>query len=121
MQLINHWPISNKLALPESIKQSLLVHLAEPFGDEITAKSFWSEYPSTIIVIEKTDTANLVSKLSETSLEQIKFAISNPEYTEELGMNFTVKLSIIGDDGAGLYLVSHQDTPLIQLLGEDNG
>lgn len=121
MQLINHWPVSNKLALPETIKQSLLTHLTEPFGDEITAKSFWSEYPSTIIIIENSDTTNLISKLSETTLAQIKFAITNPEYTEELGMNFTVRLSIISDDGAGLYLVSHTETPLIQLLGEDNG
>ena len=120
MQLINHWPVSNKLALPESIKQSLLSHLTVPFTDEVTAKSFWSEYPSTIVIIEESDTTNILSKLSETTLDQIKFAITAPEYTEELGMNFTVKLSIINDDGTGLYLVSHTDTPLVQLLGENN-
>jgi len=121
MQLITHWPVSNKLALPETIKQSLLSHLRQVFDDEATAKTFWIECPSTLIIIEESDTYSLLSKLSETTLAQIKFAITNPEYTEELGMNFKVRLSIISDDGAGLYLVSHTDTPLIQLLGEDNG
>ena len=122
MQLINHWPVSNILALPESIKHSLLSHLTVPFDDEIiAAKLFWSETQSSLIIIEKSDTYNLLSKLSETTQSQIKFAITNPEYTDELGMGYTVKLSIISDDGTGLYLVSHTDTPLIQLLGEDNG
>jgi len=94
MQLINHWPVSNKLALPETIKQSLLAHLRQAFDDEATAKAFWIECPSTLIIIEESDTYSLLSKLSETTLAQIKFAISNPEYTEELGMNFTVKISV---------------------------
>jgi len=118
MQLINHWPASSNLALPEAIKQSLLKHLITPFGDdENTAASFWSEYPSTIIIIEKSDTDDLLSKLSESTQEQIKFAITNPEYSDELGMGYTVKLSIISDDGAGMYLVSHSNNQLIQRLG----
>lgn len=120
MQLINHWPMSHKLALPETIKQSLLTHLIEPFGDDHCAKSFWSEYPSTIIIIENSDTENLLSKLSETTQEQIKFAITNPEYSNELGLGYTVKLSIISDDGAGMYLVSHSNNQLIQRLGASN-
>jgi len=120
MQLINHWPVSNNLALPETIKKSLLTHLTEPFGDEITAKSFWSEYPSTIVIIEKSDTNNSLSKLSETTQDQIKFTITNPEYSDDLGLGYTVKLSIISDDGTGIYLVSHSNNHLIQRLGASN-
>jgi hypothetical protein len=121
MQLINNWPVSNKLALPETVRQSLITHLLAPFCDENTAaKSFWSEQPSTIIIIEKSDTDNLLSKLSETTKNQIKFAITDHEYSDELGMGYTVKLSIISDEGAGMYLVSHSSNQLIQSIGVSN-
>lgn len=120
MQLINHWPASSNLALPETIKKALLTHLIEPFGDNHSARSFWSEYPSLIIIIDELDTINSLNKLSESIQEQIKFAITNPEYTDELGMGYTVKLSIISDDGTGMYLVSHSNNQLIQRLGASN-
>jgi len=120
MQIINHWPASSNLALPETIKKALLTHLIEPFGDNHSAKYFWSEYPSSIIIIDELDTISSLNKLSKITQEQITFAITNPEYTDELGRGYTVKLSIISDDGAGMYLIRHSNNQLIQRLGASN-
>lgn len=120
MQLINHWPASSNLALPETIKKALLTHLIEPFGDNHSARSFWSEYPSLIIIIDELDTINSLNTLSDTTQEQIKFAITNPEYSDELGFGYTIKLSIISNDGSGMYLVSRSNNQLIQLLGAND-
>lgn len=118
MQFVNHWPVSKDLALPEPVKQSLLAHLIEPFGDEHTAKSFWSEYPSTIVILESSDSTDSLSKLSEITKQQIKFAFSSPEYSDELGMGYTIKLSITNDEGSGIYLIAPPNSQLTQALEE---
>ena len=105
MQLILTWPANINLALPETIKQSLIAHLIVPFGDEESAKSFWSEYPSTLIIIDDTDSIATLNKLPQVTQQQIKFAISNPEYSDDLGMGYRVNLSITNDEGTGIYLI----------------
>lgn len=53
MQLLNHWPSENDISLPVEVKQALLTHLLEPFGDEKSAKVFWHDYPSMIVILIK--------------------------------------------------------------------
>lgn len=112
MQLISNWPADITLALPKTIKQSLIAHLTIPFGNETSAKSFWLEYPPTLVIIDETDSTTTLHNLSEQTLQQIEFAASNPEYSDELGSGYTVKLSITSDDGTGIYVVIHPKNQL---------
>ena len=55
MRYINHWPDIIELGLPETVAQELQHRLLEPFADETSAKEFWNETSSTIIILEPTD------------------------------------------------------------------
>ena len=106
MQLINHWPSESDISLPEEVKQALLAHLIEPFGDQESAKTFWHDYPSMIIVITENDTNDSLQLLDNEIQHQIEFAHNHPEYTEYLSTNYTIKLSITNDEGNGVYLIA---------------
>tara|TARA_R110002167_G_scaffold53233_7_gene152782 strand:- start:55 stop:414 length:360 start_codon:yes stop_codon:yes gene_type:complete len=106
MQLINHWPSANDISLPDVAKQALLAHLIEPFGGQGTAKTFWHDYPSMIIIITKNDVNESVLLLDDEIQHQVEFAHSNPEYEEHLSAEYIVKLSITSDEGNGVYLIT---------------
>lgn len=105
MQLLNHWPNECDLSLPEEVKQSLLTHLLEPFGDEENAKIFWQDYPSMIVIFDQNDPFNSLQWLNGELQHQISFAQTNPEYSDTLALGYSIKLSITSDAGNGLYLV----------------
>lgn len=106
MQLINHWPSEKDISLPEPVKQALLAHLIEPFGDRESAKTFWQHYPSMIIVITENDISDSLLLLDDEVRHQVEFAHNHPEYTEYLSTNYIIKLSITNDEGNGVYLIA---------------
>ncbi len=108
MQLLKHWP--SEIALPEEVKQALLTHLTEPFGDEESAKIFWLEYPSMIVIFAPNDPLDSIQWLNDELQCQIEFAQLNPEYSDTLALGYNIKLSITSDAGNGLYLVSAEGT-----------
>jgi hypothetical protein len=108
MQLLKHWP--SEIALPEEVKQALLTHLTEPFGDEESAKIFWLEYPSMIVIFDPNDPLGSVQWLNDELQHQIEFAQLNPEYSDTLALGYNIKLSITSDAGNGIYLVSAEGT-----------
>ncbi|WP_444998440.1 hypothetical protein [Aliikangiella sp. IMCC44359] len=115
MQMINHWPEKHELALPEKAKVALLNHLIEPFGDETAAKEFWSEYSSTIFIISKSDNLGTFNNFDDVVQQQIGFALANPEYCEPLTDLYTISLSIINDEGSGIYLVINKGSEISRL------
>ena len=121
MQIINHWPDKAELALPEAVIQTLLDHLIEPFDDEVSAKGFWQEYPSTIFILNDMDTRASLLPLDDVIQHQIAFALEYPEYTEYLALTFMVNLSVTNDEGNGIYLVIHPDSEFYQQQEESHG
>ena len=105
MQVLKHWPSESEIALPEKVKKALLTHLTQPFGDEESAKIFWLEYPSMIIIFDQNDPQDSVQWLNDELQCQIEFAQLNPEYSDKLALGYSIKLSITSDAGNGLYLV----------------
>ena len=103
MQYINHWPDKAEPALPETLAQDLYGRLLEPFEDEASAKEFWDETSSTLIILEPTD-ATTQLKESDT-WNQIDFALTYPEYTVPLNMGYQLMVAIVNDSGSGIYLV----------------
>ena len=52
MQYINHWPDATEPALPKTVSQELYRQLLEPFDSEASAKEFWNETSTTIIILD---------------------------------------------------------------------
>lgn len=103
MQTINHWPDLTKLALPEPVAQNLYQQLLEPFDTESSAKEFWEEAPSTIIILNSFDSIRQLVKSDTWS--DIAFTLTYPEYTVPLKMDYQLMVAIVNDSGSGIYLV----------------
>ena len=103
MQYINHWPDMAELALPEAVSQDLHQQLLQPFDSLGEAKEFWQEAPSTIIILDPSDT---IAQLKDSDTwNQIEFALTYPEYTLPLNMGYQLLVAIVNDSGSGIYLV----------------
>ncbi len=113
MYITNQWPDFQSLPISVDVQNALRNHLAEPFADESLAKAFWLECPCTLIIIEASDTKETLEQLDTETLNQFYFATQYPEYIEALCSDFTVKLSIINDEGSGFYLVINNRSELL--------
>ena len=79
MQYINHWPDMAEITLPETVAQDLFLQLLQPFDSVGEAKGFWGEAPSTIIILDPTDT---IAQLKDSDVySEIEFALTYPKYT----------------------------------------
>jgi len=106
MQIINTWPNKSKpIALPDTTKLVLLKHLQEPFQGETEAKAYWQDNQTILIILDQDDTKESFLQLDDLLHHQIEMALKNPEYTEELGNDYVIKLAIISDAGNGIYCV----------------
>ena len=103
IKYINHWPDTAELGLPETVAQDLQHRLLEPFDSEASAKAFWEETSTTLIILDPSDT---VTQLKDSDAwNQIEFALTYPEYTLPLKMNYQLMMAIVNDSGSGIYLV----------------
>ena len=114
MQQINHWPDMAELSLPETVSQDLHKQLLEPFDSEKSAKKFWEETRTTIIILEPfhSDTtsrefwqeasSSIIILDSIDSIEgkdqlltwnQIGFTLTYPEYTVPLSNGYQLLVS----------------------------
>ena len=103
MQYITHWPDMAKLNIPKAVSQDLQHRLLEPFDSEALAKEFWQEAPSTIIILDPSD--SITSLKGSDAWNQIEFTLTYPEYTITLNMDYLLMVAIVNDSGAGVYLV----------------
>ncbi len=102
MQYINHWPDMAEITLPEPVAQDLFEQLLQPFDSEQTAKEFWKEASSTLIILDPSDN---ITQLKESDVySEIEFALAYPEYTVPLSMGYQLMVAIINDSGSGIYL-----------------
>ena len=103
MQYINHWPDMTELTLPKPVSRDLFGQLLEPFNSEASAKEFWEEAPSAIIILDPTDS---ITALKENDAwDQIDFALTYQEYTVPLTMDHQLTVAIVNDSGSGIYLI----------------
>lgn len=106
MQILHFMPEIEDLALCQATAISIVEHLVEPFGTIQTAKDFWQEYPCVLVCLTEQDSAEaLFNSLDDELLHLIKLANDTPEFTEPLPKGYELSLTIINDEGNGLYLV----------------
>ena len=117
MQYINHWPDMAELTLPEEVSQDLHRQLLEPFDSEASAKEFWKEAPSTIIILAPSDSIKDLKQ--DSAWSQIEFALTYPEYTVPLSKGYQLSVTIVNDSGSGIFLVIPPELSHIMSIGVD--
>jgi len=113
MQIINHWPTNDEIALPEAVIRALINALVEPFASENEARAFWHECPSTIIVLNENTVA---AELDIQARKQVSFCVSYPEFEDVLPDGYRLLLAIVNDEGAGCYLVLPSELDMSEVL-----
>ena len=103
MQYINHWPDTAELSLPKTLAQDLFGQLLEPFESEASAKKFWNESSTTLIILDPTD--NITQIKESDTWNGIEFTLTYPEYTLPLKKGYQLLVTIVNDSGSGIYLV----------------
>lgn len=115
MQIINHWP-THELAVSKEVEEALCKQLLMPFSTTEKASSFWEKSGTCLVIIEQGDDESLIQTLGERLTQRISSAIDCYEYKETLTQQYQLSLSIISDDGTGLYLLIHNNNTLIPHL-----
>jgi len=106
MQILHYLPTENQLILNHVVAQAVVDLLIVPFGTRDDAKTFWQEYPSTIVVLNSKDDVELCLKqLSDATRLFVETAHFNPEFIEDLPDSYQLSLAITCDSGNGLYLI----------------
>lgn len=106
MQVLHYLPTMEELALPLSTAIKVVEKLVEPFGNLIDAEAYWSEYPSPIFIITGQDkVTSAIASLDGFMQHFVELADNNPEFVELLPKGYQLSLTIINDEGNGLYLI----------------
>jgi hypothetical protein len=117
MQVLHYLPTIEELALPLSTATKLVEYLIEPFGRLDDAKRYWQEYPPALVIINGQDkVASAIASLDGFMKHFVELADINPEFIEPLPEGYQLSLTIINDEGNGLYLIKPTDMN----LAEDN-
>ncbi len=115
MQIINHWP-SKELAISKDVKEALCKQLLMPFSSIGQASKFWKQSGTCLIIIEQDDDKSLIHSLEGALTKLISNAVDCYEYKETLAPHYKLSLSIISDNGAGVYLLIHDNNTLTPYL-----
>lgn len=120
MQVLHYLPTIEELALPLSTAVKVVENLVEPFGNLSNAEAYWSEYPSPIFIITGQDkVASAIASLDGFMQHFIELADANPEFIEPLPKGYQLSLTIINDEGSGVYLIKPVGLNLSE--GESDG
>jgi hypothetical protein len=110
MQILHAIPEIKELSLPPVTTVNVLELLIEPFGTLDKARQFWQEYPCVLVCINHHETISTVAdSLSDELQHLIGLAETEPEFIEFLSGGYQLSLTIMNDEGNGLYLVKPDD------------
>jgi len=116
MKTFNQWPLAKTLQLDQATTDRLIQLLMEPFRTEQEAIEHWRRYPTQLQILTDRDGMELLDTLPESQLEQLRFGWQYPEFCEAVGEDYQLRLAILNDEGAGLYLLTHRNCPLLEHL-----
>jgi len=108
MQKITSWSHLENLPLPSTLATQIKSHLLIPFDNEQQAEELWSELNCQLWFL----TAEDEQTQDEAIRNLLTNAVSNPEWKELIGEEYILTLTIVCDDGQGLYLLFHKDLSL---------
>lgn len=112
MQITDAWPLDT-LKIEPAVATALHGYLLEPFANESEARQFWKDTATQFIYVEATDSAEKLAKLCKPLRQRIAHSLQYPEHSFTLLKPYELSLSILSDDGAGVYLLRHRGSGLI--------
>ncbi|MCW8195722.1 hypothetical protein F6455_13080 [Proteobacteria bacterium 005FR1] len=119
MRITHAWPGSVDLGLSEDSRLHLMEALVSPFPTEAEAKAFWDDYGGCLVVLDPSDCPPQLPGLSFQEARQIEMTLKHPDFTEPIGDTHLAFVSIVNDEGAGLFLLTPMNHPLLK-TGEPN-
>lgn len=108
MQKITSWPQLEQLPLPSILTTQIKTHILIPFDNGQQAEELWSELNCQLWFLSAEDD----DPQDEETRNLLTHAVSNPEWEELIGEEYILTLTIVCDDGQGLYLLFHKDLSL---------
>lgn len=119
MQILKNIPNIEELALPLATSANVIELLIEPFGTLDSAQQFWKDYPCILICLNKQDTIpTVLTSLSDELGHFVELAESSPEIVEFISEGYQLSLTIMNDEGNGLYLVKPVDLTIRRPVDE---
>ncbi|WP_299661918.1 hypothetical protein [uncultured Psychromonas sp.] len=125
MKVIKQIEAISNLPIPDEIQSQLHAHLTLPFNNSGTdAQKFWHEYPIQLVLIEPSDTIDLIHQQNEELHRLIHDAFIAPEYVISIasgGETYLLAMLITSDEGAGFYLLvstTNDAFPMFQLTNQ---
>ena len=120
MQVLHYLPTVDELALPSGTAAKVVENLIEPFGKLDDAQRYWQEYPCPLVCLNRRDkVASAIASLDGFMKHFVELADTTPEFIEPLPHGYQLSLTIINDEGNGLYLIKPTDMNLAE--GNTNG
>lgn len=107
MQLIENWPSPDNVSLPHHVFAVMKQILIEPFGDEDSANSFWTETGCLLVICD--DLRELSGLNRDGNYYRIMQALKVPDVMEDLPDSYELLMAITTDSGAGTYLILTPD------------
>jgi len=113
-----NWPEPGQLPVSEAVYTELISHLLEAFDSEDSAKRYWNDIPTVLIILEAKDSSDAIKNETDELQNQIAFALAYPEFVTPIGEHYRLALAIFSDEGSGIYLLIHNLNPIAKELDD---
>lgn len=116
MKTCMEWPDEKLLAAYPALHVSVMERIIEPFSSVEEARAFWDTTGCSLVIIEMTDSVNEFQAMPQHTQNQVMFGLCYPEQEFAISEDWRLLLTILNDEGAGIYLLIHSDAPLLPTL-----
>ncbi|WP_323971825.1 hypothetical protein [Aeromonas hydrophila] len=110
------WPEETLLAAYPDIYSLVMEQIIEPFSSVEEARAFWDATGCSLVIVEKGDSLSEFQVLLLHTQNQVIFGLRYPEQEFAISEDWRLLLTILNDEGAGIYLLIHSDAPLLPTL-----
>lgn len=110
------WPEETLLAAYLDIYPMVMEQIIEPFSSVEEARAFWDATGCSLVIIEQGDSVSEFQVLPQHIQNQVMFGLRYPEQELAISEDWRLLLTILNDEGAGIYLLIHSDAPLLPTL-----
>ncbi|MEI4980546.1 hypothetical protein U1499_19085 [Aeromonas caviae] len=110
------WPEETLLAAYPDIYPMVMEQIIEPFSSVEEARAFWDATGCSLVIIEQGDSVSEFQVLPQHIQNQVMFGLRYPEQELAISEDWRLLLTILNDEGAGIYLLIHSDAPLLPTL-----
>ncbi len=116
MKTCMEWPEETLLAAYPDIYSLVMEQIIEPFSSVEEARAFWDATGCSLVIVEKGDSLSEFQVLLLHTQNQVIFGLRYPEQEFAISEDWRLLLTILNDEGAGIYLLIHSDAPLLPTL-----